>query len=97
MILTLDEVKEFLRIEIDYSDEDSFLNSLIMAAETYITNATGKIFDTSNELAKLATKILITHWYENRQIDSFTSVNKISFSLDCILTQLSYCEDGVIT
>ena len=94
MIITLAEAKDFLKVEQDYTTEDNFINSLIIAAESYINNATGKTFVNTNELAKLAVKILMTHWYENRQIDAFTSVNKLSFSLDCILTQLSYCEEG---
>lgn len=97
MIISLNEAKEFLRIESDYIVEDNFITSLIAAAETYIKNATGKTFNNTNELAKLATKILLSHWYENRQIDANTSLSRISFSLDCILTQLTYCEDGVTT
>lgn len=97
LILTLSEVKGFLRIEQDYTLEDTFLESLIESAEMYILNATDKTFDSTNELAKLAVKMLITHWYENRQVESYSNSNskKISFSLDCILTQLRFCEGGV--
>ena len=93
MIITLDEAKQFLRLETDFTDEDEFINSLIMAAEQYIKNATGKIFDNTNQLAVLAVKLLISHWYDNRQIDTSTAVNKLNFSLDCILTQLIYCDE----
>jgi uncharacterized phage protein (predicted DNA packaging) len=94
-ILTLNEAKEFLKI--DYIDEDNFLESTIIAAETYLQNATGKVFDNSNELAKLAVKLLVSNWYSNREIDSLNkNASKLSFSLDCILTQLRYCE-GVET
>ena len=92
MIITLDEAKQFLRLETDFTDEDEFINSLIMAAEQYIKNATGKAFDNTNQLAVLAVKLLISHWYDNRQIDTSNNVSKLNFSLDCILTQLTYCK-----
>jgi uncharacterized phage protein (predicted DNA packaging) len=88
MILTLDEAKDFLKIE--HNDEDTLIQGLIVAAENYIKNATGKEFDNTNELAKLAVKLLVVNWYENREINT-DKANKLAFSLDVILTQLKYC------
>ncbi|WP_069649643.1 head-tail connector protein [Caloranaerobacter ferrireducens] len=92
-MLTLDEVKEFLRIDINFTDEDTLLNALIQASEGYIYNATGlnstDITDTNQiELYKLAQKLLITHWYENREVVG--KADKLAFSLDSILTQIQY-------
>lgn len=91
MILTLDEAKEFLKVE--YNDEDALIQGLITAGENYIENATGKTFDSTNELAKLAVKLLVVNWYENREINT-DKANKIAFSLDVILTQLKYCYES---
>lgn len=90
------EVKEFLRLEQGYTEEDIFINSLIIAAKEYIKNATGLDYDDTNELYKLGVKILVTHWYENREAISEKKTDKIAFSLNSILTQLQYCyeEDG---
>ena len=93
MILTLEEAKEYLKV--DDSVEDVLIQGLITAAENYITNATGKQFDSTNELAKLAVKLLVAHWYENRGI--IGDARKIKFSLDVILTQLKYCYESDVT
>lgn len=88
----LSEVKEFLRI--DFDDDDSLINTLIISAKTYIFNATGKEFDQFNELHKLCLMILITHWYENRE--AVGKAEKLSFSLSSILTQIEYKADETV-
>ena len=50
-------------------------------------NAGVKNFE--NDLYKLAIKMLVLHWYENREV--IGNANKLSFSLDNIITQLKYC------
>ena len=40
MIITLQEVKEYARIDID--EDDQLIQGLITAAEEYLKNATGK-------------------------------------------------------
>ncbi|QEK13722.1 phage gp6-like head-tail connector protein (plasmid) [Crassaminicella thermophila] len=92
--MELTEIKEFLRLEQDYTEEDIFLNSLLVAAKEYIKNATGLDYDDTNELYKLAIKILVTHWYENREAISEKKTDKIAFSLNSILIQLQYCYEG---
>ncbi|PGT75447.1 DNA-packaging protein, partial [Bacillus cereus] len=63
MVLKLEEAKEYLRVDGD--EEDSLISSFITAAEIYIKNATSKYVDLKSELAKLAARILISHWHEN--------------------------------
>lgn len=82
----LDEVKEYLRI--DGTDEDTEIQGLINAAEAYLTNA-GVIKDETKELYKLAVKMLVVNWYENRQ--PIGKADKLAFGLDSIITQLKYC------
>lgn len=92
-VLSLSEAKKYLRLEDDYTDEDSDITTLISAAEAYLVNA-GCILETGNELAKLAIKILVVNWYENRSIEiTGPNFNKIKFSLDAIIMQLKYCYD----
>jgi uncharacterized phage protein (predicted DNA packaging) len=98
MIIEVTEMKEYLRAESD--EEDNFIENLIQAAELYLLNA-GCILKGPNEqttkLAKLAVKMLVSHWYENRQIEQTgTVVTKISFSLDSIIAQLKYCYGGEV-
>ena len=81
----LEEIKEYMRIDDDV--EDTLINSLIESANLYLLNAGVKNFE--NDLYKLAIKMLVLHWYENREI--IGEARKLSFSLDNIITQLKYC------
>ncbi|ACA56030.1 phage gp6-like head-tail connector protein [Clostridium botulinum] len=92
MIVTLEEIKQYLRIESDCIEEDNFLELLEKSAEQYIKNSTGKKFDNKNELARLACLIFICDRYENRGSADLTI--KAQNALSYILTQLSYCYVG---
>lgn len=79
------EIKEFLIIE--HEDDDLLLESLKLAAEEYLDNA-GVRKDYTKELYKLAIKMLINHWYGNREIVG--EAKELSFSLKSIIIQLNY-------
>lgn len=72
MILTLDEVKNYLRVDLE--DDDALIQSFMDAAETYLKNATGKEYPEVDsegnkieyELEKVYLNLLISYWYENR-------------------------------
>lgn len=88
-IITTQEAKDFLRIDDD--SEDSLIESLVAGAELYLTNATGKTFDSTNPLAKLYTRVIITEWYENRGLMQSKDVSeKVRFTLQSIMFQLQY-------
>lgn len=71
-MITLQEVKEYLRIDID--EDDQLLQGLIVAAIEYLKAATGKEYPLTDEegnefnyeLEKIYLKLLLAHWYENR-------------------------------
>lgn len=67
-VLTLSEVKQWLRLEESDTAEDALLQSLMAAAAEYVTNAApaGMNLDT-NPLAKLLASVLIADWYEHRE------------------------------
>jgi len=92
MIISLDTAKKYLKIELNFFDDDIFIQVLINAAEEYLKNATGKSFDESNELAKLFCLVLISDWYVNREYIGKAS-EKVRISISSILTQLQYCYD----
>lgn len=86
-ILDLKKTKEFLRVE--FEEEDVFIETLIEASEIYLKNATGKDFNSENNLAVLYCSILVNDWYSNRELVIQGSVsNKVRFSLQSILLQL---------
>lgn len=92
--MNLEELKLFLRID-DY-EEDNLVQVLQLSAEEYLTNA-GITKDYSKELYKLAIKILVSHWYENRSVETIgKNVSKIAFGLDTILIQLKYSQGDVV-
>lgn len=87
MVLTLEEAKNYLRVDGD--EEDDLITSFVIAAEIYIKNATSKNVNLKSELAKLGARILISHWYENRE--AVGKAEQLAFSLQSILVQLQYC------
>jgi len=93
MIIEVTEMKEYLRV--DGNEEDASIESFIQAAESYLLNAGCILVGTNeagNNLAKLAVKLLVSHWYENREVEKVgKTVAKTNFSLDSIITQLKYC------
>lgn len=89
MIITLNEVKSYLRI--DFDDDDNDLQDLIDCAEAYLQNATNKTFDSTNKLAKLYCKALIGDWYDDRALmESRKTSEKVKFTLSSIMLQLQY-------
>lgn len=74
MIITLQEVKEYARIDID--EDDQLLRTLIASAEEYLKNATGKEYPEKDEsgqainytLEKIYLQQLVAYWYEQRSI-----------------------------
>jgi len=82
------EAKQWLRV--DGADDDSTISMLISAAEAYLKNATGKDFDRSHDLAKLFCLVLVTDWYENRDMVGRVS-DKVRLTVESVLAQLTYC------
>lgn len=88
MIITLEETKQYLRVDGDIDDD--LIESLIDAAETYLTNATGKTFDYSNYLARLFCLTLVTDWYENRGLAVGKTGEGVRPVIESLLAQLNY-------
>ena len=85
--MNVEDIKQYLRIE---DDIDNFLlYGLISAAKNYMSNA-GIQEKNENELYDLCIKLLVSHWYENREVTG--TANKLAFSLESIIVQLKYCE-----
>ena len=89
--MNLDEIKLFLRV--DGNEEDTLIQSLQLAGEEYLANA-GVNKDYTKELYKLAIKLLVGHWYSNREV--IGKANKLAFSLDTMILQLKYTQAEVV-
>jgi len=87
----LDLVKQYLKLETALTDDDNLLEALITAAGTFIKNTAGKTFEDENSLYDLALKLLVSHWYDNRNAVTDKPVNNLPYSLNAILEHLSLC------
>lgn len=102
MILTLEEVKNDLRVDLE--EDDDLIENLIAAAQRYLENATGKEYPETDEngekidysLEKVYMNLLIAYWYENRSATSSSKASaaggsvpdEFTFSTRSLLLQL---------
>lgn len=96
MLLSLEEIKNYLRV--DYDEDDDYIYSLIIASENYLYNATGKQFNSRNELAKQCCRVLIYDWYKDKGLTIRATKNtnvseKVKYTVQSMIQQLKYCED----
>jgi hypothetical protein len=85
MILTLDEARDYLRVTVDEVGDPTVIG-YISAAETYLIKG-GCVLNPDDESAKLAVKMLVVDYYENRDPES-RSTGKLDAGLKSIITQL---------
>lgn len=85
-IIDLELARNWLR---EPPEEDNqVIEMVIGAAEEYLNNATGREFDSTNNQARLFCLVLVTDWYENRELIGQKPSEKVRFSIQSILTQL---------
>lgn len=87
-MLTLDEVKKYLRVDGD--DEDVTIEFLIEYSKEEIENSTGVTFDSggATKTYKLAQLIIITDRFENRGSQDLEF--KVNNFLSTLYTKLKY-------
>lgn len=85
MIITVDQAKEWLRV--DGTDNDAIIESLINATTEYIEVATGltETEQTKSKLAITVAKFLLTLWYNPEQAES----EKLQRTIDNLLKSLN--------
>jgi len=94
-VLSLDEAKTYLHCDLGYTDEDTDIQSLIDTAEKYLLNA-GCTLKSDDPTAKLAEKMLVNHWYNNREPTE--NANKLlSYGLPSLIIQLQNCYSDTTT
>ena len=72
-MLTVEEVKDYLRI--DFNEDDKLLETLIKVADEYLKSAISVTYDNKSERAKLLSLIVIQDLYDNRGINEKVSGN----------------------
>ncbi|WP_315122334.1 head-tail connector protein [uncultured Clostridium sp.] len=87
--MDIEDIKSYGKID---DEENKDIKELQLGAEMYLKNA-GVKEDYTNPLYRLAIKILVNQWNENRTPEVIgKQVTKFGFSLDSIITQLKYCK-----
>lgn len=90
MLLTLGEVKLWLRV--DHDDEDGLIQTLIDSAEQYLLDATGRRWTAETPTAKICAMALIAEWYENRG-QTGESNRSVRPAIQSMIMQLSFTPD----
>ncbi|MDE8676457.1 head-tail connector protein [Priestia aryabhattai] len=91
-IIELEEAVQYLRYELDDMEEEQKqeIQAFIVAAHIYLKNS-GCVLKADDEMAKLAIKMLIVHWDENRE--PIGETKKLAYGLQSLIIQLQYCYD----
>lgn len=82
----LGEVKAYLRL--DGNEEDLLLTTIVAAAEAYLKGAGVVKTAPLDTRYKLATFMIASHWFENR--DLIGSADELPFTFTALLMQLRY-------
>ena len=64
--MELTDIKAYLHVDADLTDDDAVLKSFMVASEKYLESATGKVYDSTNELMQTYTKLYVKQLYETR-------------------------------
>lgn len=89
-MVTLSDLKEYLRIDADITEDDALITSLGEAAISYLEQTTGKAYNDDSKLMRMAVCQLVLLWYENRTpFTTKTNINDIPNSLNAIIKHIA--------
>ena len=84
MVLTVDEVKQHLRIDND--EEDTLIEGLIRQAQASAEDFCRVSFDEdAAEPARLACLLFVSYYYENRDIPDMTTYKSMRMAFEHLL------------
>lgn len=82
-------VKNYLRIDDDITCDDEMLQELIDASKAYISRSTGKKFVDNDSVMQMLVKLLVSHWYTNRNaMNGRTNSAEIPHTITTILNHI---------
>ena len=95
MTVTIDNVKEYLRI--DHAEDDSLLSGMIVAASTYIDGLCLPLDEGETRPAPvdMAIQILTAHFYENRLPTGTQYTGELPFSVSALIAPYRDWEEAV--
>jgi hypothetical protein len=94
MYISLSDAKKHLNIDTSFTDDDTYINSLInvaeLAVEKHLNIALSELKDEGTNLVPSpiiqAMLLLIGNLYANREPVAFTSVNKVPYAFEYLLS-----------
>lgn len=85
----LTNIKNYLRIDDDITSDDEILNELINASKAYISRSTGKKFVDNDSVMQMLVKLLVSHWYTNRNaMNGKANAAEIQHTITTILNHI---------
>ena len=84
--ITLAETKQYLRIA--YSNDDTFITSLVTMAKQLIKEQTGVEYTNGDEVYKIAVFQAVAHFYDKRESYSEKSITTVPYTLDCLIKHI---------
>lgn len=92
-MVSLSDLKDYLRIDADITEDDALITSLGEAAVSYLEQTTGKAYNDDSALMRMAVCQLVLLWYENRTpFTTKTNVNDLPNSLNAIIKHISLAQ-----
>jgi uncharacterized phage protein (predicted DNA packaging) len=90
--MTLDDVKNYIKVDSDLTNDDVLIQSLMTAAQEYIQNQTGKQYN-NDKVWDVCICLLVSHWYDNRQLNPAKTGNLAEYphSVTALITHISLC------
>lgn len=100
-MLELDMMKQQVRLEPDFTDDDALLQRYANAATRYVENHTGrKLFITDSDAAasgdtdalvlnddiKTAMMLLVGHWYASREAVTAGATSELPLGVDALIS-----------
>ena len=85
----LKNIKNYLRIDDDITSDDEILQELINASKSYISRLTGKKFVDNDSVMQMLVKLLVSHWYTNRNaMNGKANASEIPHTITTILNHI---------
>lgn len=89
-MIELNQVKNYLRIDDDCTDDDAMIEAFIMTANRFIASSTGKSYiEGRSEIWDLCVLYLCSHWYAYRHtVGSSTTAQEVPLTVKCLLNNI---------
>jgi uncharacterized phage protein (predicted DNA packaging) len=86
MLISLDDLKQYLSIERGFADDDDLLEGLVYAAQEAVERSINRgLTDCEPYTVLQAVRILAATWYANREGVSFGSPGKMPYAFDFLV------------